>query len=189
MKTKEKIYTLSNALSFLRLLMTIPFWFLLDYFHEDWARLSLIILAFFGALTDWLDGYFARKMNQVTEFGKIIDPLADKICIGGMIIKMYLIGVIDPLLFYMIVGRDILIFSAGVLLSYLYKKILPSNMLGKITVSAIALYILVIFLQIDNNSLVKISVYYLTIILIIVSLIAYAFRAIEFLRLKSNEVI
>lgn len=189
MKTKENIYTLSNALSLTRLLMTIPFWFLLDYFHEDWGRVALIILAFVGALTDWLDGFFARKMNQVTEFGKIIDPLADKICIGGMILKMYLIGVIDPFLFYLIIGRDALIFVTGILLSYYLKKVLPSNMLGKLTVSSIALYILIVFLQIDINSVVRLSIYYLTIILIILSLVAYALRAIEFLRLKKNEVV
>jgi CDP-diacylglycerol--glycerol-3-phosphate 3-phosphatidyltransferase len=189
MKTKENIYTLSNGLSFLRLLMTIPFWFLLDFFHEDWGRLSLIFLALIGALTDWLDGYFARKLNQVTEFGKIIDPIADKICIGGMIIKMYLIGVIDPLLFYLIIGRDVLIFVAGVFLSYYLNKVLPSNILGKITVSSIALYILIVFLQIDSESMVKLSVYFTTIILIIVSIVAYAIRAIEFIRLKGNETI
>ena len=52
------------------------------------------------AITDMLDGYLARKFNEVTELGKIIDPLADKIAIGVIILKLYLIGIIPRVLFY-----------------------------------------------------------------------------------------
>ncbi len=83
----KEINTTSNYLSLLRLLLAIPFWIMLDNFIE--LRYILFTLAVFGALTDILDGYFARKFNQVTEFGKIIDPLADKVCIGIIITKLF----------------------------------------------------------------------------------------------------
>ena len=63
---------------------------MLDNF--DSLRYYILALAIFGALTDFLDGYFARRLNQVTEFGKIIDPLADKVCIGIIITKLFLIN-------------------------------------------------------------------------------------------------
>lgn len=187
MTKEENIFTVSNGLSLLRLLMTIPFWFLFDYIDTEWGRISLITLAILGAFTDWADGFAARKMNQVTEFGKIIDPLADKICIGGIIIKMYLIGLINPFLFYLILGRDLIIFTAGLLLTKKIKRVLPSNMLGKITVTSIGVYILIKLIGIEDSSLFTIGVYYLTVLLIFLSLFAYAFRAAEFIRLKSNE--
>jgi Phosphatidylglycerophosphate synthase len=49
----------------------------------------------FAASTDMLDGYLARKLNQVTEVGKIIDPLADKAAMALIVIKLYLIGEIS----------------------------------------------------------------------------------------------
>lgn len=189
MMKKENIFTISNGLSLLRLFITIPFWFLFDYYDTEWGRITLIILAFFGAFTDWADGFAARKMNQVTEFGKIIDPLADKICIGGIIIKMYLIGLINPFLFFLIIGRDLLIFIAGLVLAKLINKILPSNMLGKITVTSIGVYIIIKLFGFPDTSFFTLVIYYLTIILIFMSLLAYAFRAVEFIRLKSNETI
>src|ERR1035437_10972160 len=110
-KLKE-INTVSNYLSLLRLLLAIPFWILLDNFNS--LRYVLFALAIFGALTDIFDGYFARRLNQVTEFGKIIDPLADKICIGIIITKLYLIHQIPGYYFFMIIGRNILIFLGGI---------------------------------------------------------------------------
>ncbi len=68
-----------------------------------------------AAITDILDGYLARKFNQVTEFGKIIDPLADKIAIGAIIIKLFIIGVIPLYYFFMIIVRDVLIFLGGII--------------------------------------------------------------------------
>ncbi|MCK7524307.1 MAG: CDP-alcohol phosphatidyltransferase family protein [Ignavibacteriales bacterium] len=53
----------------------------------------------FAATTDMLDGYLARKLNQVTEVGKIIDPLADKAAMAVIVVKLFLIGEISTFLF------------------------------------------------------------------------------------------
>lgn len=189
MKLSGKLWTISNGLSFLRLLMVIPFWFLFDYFDESWARLSLILLAIVGAFTDFLDGFLARKYNQSSEFGKIMDPLADKICLGGIVIKMYLIGLITPFLFYLIIGRDLLIFISGIFLSKKIGKVLPSNMLGKIAVTVLAVYIGFVILQVERDALLFFFSYYLTISFLIISFVGYAYRAFEYLRLNSNETV
>ncbi len=185
----KEIYTKSNLLSFLRLLLVIPFWILLDNFSSPGIRYFTFALCIFGAITDMLDGYLARKFNEVTELGKIIDPLADKIVIGVIILKLYLIGIIPEYYFIMIVGRDILIFLGGIFITNKIKRVLPSNMLGKITVINIGIVIMLFILRVDTTNLIFKMIYGLSIVLIFVSLIGYIIRAIEFLRQKEYESI
>ena len=180
-KLKE-INTISNYLSSLRLLLAIPFWILLNYFPS--YKFILLALVLFASLTDILDGYFARKMNQITEFGKIIDPLADKICIGLIITKLFLIQQIPGYYFFMVIGRDILIFIGGIFLTKKLGRVLPSNVLGKFTVLVIGIVIIFILLQVDRNSFYFKSIYYLSLLLIIVSFTAYVQRGIEFMKVK-----
>jgi cardiolipin synthase len=180
-KLKE-INTASNYLSLLRLLLAIPFWIMLDDFSSN--RYLLLSLTLFASLTDIMDGYLARKMDQITEFGKIIDPLADKICIGVIITKLFLINQLPAYYFFMIIGRDILIFLGGILLTKRLGKVLPSNMLGKITVLIIGIVIILIFLQVDRQSKYYISILGISLFLIIVSFAGYVIRAVEFLKAK-----
>ena len=181
----KEIKTKSNLLSLLRLFLAIPFWFLLDNFKYDAVRYITFALCIFGSITDIFDGYLARKYNQVTEMGKIIDPLADKVAIGVIIIKLYLIGEINSTYFLLIIGRDILIFIGGIIVTRSVGKVLPSNVLGKIAVVNIGLVILLIILNVNRNFLVFKGFYYLSILLVFVSFIAYVYRAIEFIKKKN----
>jgi CDP-diacylglycerol--glycerol-3-phosphate 3-phosphatidyltransferase len=147
----------------------------------------LFSLTLFASLTDIIDGYLARKMNQITEFGKIIDPLADKVCIAAIITKLYLIHQIPPYYFFIIIGRDVLIFIGGILLTKKLGKVLPSNMLGKITVLILGIVIILILLQVDKTSLYFKAIYGISILLIIGSFAAYALRAFEFLKAKPQN--
>ena len=183
-KLKE-INTVSNYLSLLRLLLAIPFWVLLDDLSSN--RYMLLSLVLFASLTDIMDGYLARKMNQVTEFGKIIDPLADKICIGLIITKLYLIHQIPEYYFFMIIGRDILIFLGGIFLTKKLGRVLPSNMLGKITVLIIGIVIILTLLQADKSSVYFKSIYYISLLLIIVSFAGYVIRGFEFWKAKPQS--
>src|ERR1035437_762545 len=182
-KLKE-INTASNYLSLLRLLLAIPFWIMLDDFPSN--RYLLLSLTLFASSTDIMDGYLARKMDQITEFGKIIDPLADKICIGVIITKLFLINQLPAYYFFMIIGRDILIFLGGILLTKRLGKVLPSNMLGKITVLVIGIVIILIFLQVDRQSKYYISILGISLFLITVSFAGYVIRAVEFLKAKTK---
>ncbi len=186
--TKKEILTLSNALSFSRLLMAIPLWILLDNFTGNSNRGILIAICLLAALSDILDGYFARKRNEVTEVGKIIDPLADKVIVGIVIIKLYIIGLIHLYYFLMILGRDAAIFLGGIYVSKKLGRVLPSNILGKVTVIVISIVIILILFNIQRTSLVFSAFYYSSIFLIFVSLYGYIVRAKEFLN-KNNGTI
>ena len=180
----KEINTASNYLSLLRLLLAIPFWIMLDDFPSN--RYLLLSLTLFASLTDIMDGYLARKMDQITEFGKIIDPLADKICIGVIITKLFLINQLPAYYFFMIICRDILIFLGGILLTKRLGNVLPSNMLGKITVLVIGIVIILIFLQVDRQSKYYISILGISLFLITVSFAGYVIRAVEFLKAKTK---
>jgi CDP-diacylglycerol--glycerol-3-phosphate 3-phosphatidyltransferase len=176
----EKIFTVSNLLSFVRILLAVPLWFLLDNFEAN--KYIVIALCLFAGITDLLDGYLARKLNQVTEFGKVIDPLADKVCIAALFIKLFLIQKIDLLFFTFVISRDVLIILASLLLSSKLNKVLPSNYLGKATALIISLFVLIILFGFEAKSLVYLCFYYLGLVLIVVSLINYIFIGMKAIR-------
>ncbi|MFZ0456125.1 MAG: CDP-alcohol phosphatidyltransferase family protein [Ignavibacteriaceae bacterium] len=181
----REIYTKSNIISLFRLFLAIPLWFLLDEFNSPHIRYVTFAVCLIASFSDILDGYLARKYNEVTETGKIIDPLADKIAVGAIIIKLYLLGQIPAYYFLIIILRDIVIFLGGIFVAKKIGRILPSNVLGKITVINIGIVILLIILQINGNNLVYKLLYASSIALIFASLVGYIIRAKEFLKRKS----
>ncbi len=185
MFSKTEIFNISNLLSFLRLLSAIPLWLLLDDFRND--KILVLTITLFALVSDFLDGFFARKFKQITDFGKMIDPLADKIVTGVVVIKFFILKEIPEYLFYMIIGRDIVIFLGGMFLSAKIGKVLPSNMIGKITVCVLALLLVMIILNFEKGSFVYRAVFYSTLILIVVSFIAYLVRAFEFINKRKYE--
>ncbi len=82
---EDRIVTIPNVISFVRLL-AIPAFCILILLREDIA--AVVLLACFGA-TDWVDGYIARRYHQVSNVGKILDPVADRLLffvgIGGIL--------------------------------------------------------------------------------------------------------
>ncbi len=184
---QNEILTFSNALSFFRLLLAIPVWYLLDNFHVDGYRTLTFILCLVAAATDYLDGYFARKRNEVTEAGKIIDPLADKILVGIIAIKLFLIGELSSYYILIIVIRDVIIFVGGIIISLKLKRVLPSNRLGKITVTIIGIVFLLTISGMNKTNIIFQIFYIGSILLIYGSLVGYVVRASEFLKKKNSN--
>lgn len=187
--TRSEIITWSNLLSFVRLLMSIPAFILLYYIDQSYGyRIAVFILLLIAALTDFFDGYLARKLNEITEVGKIIDPLADKVVIGIVVLQLYLLGHIPAYYFFIVVARDILIFIGGMFVASRINKVLPSNMLGKITVFVIALYLLSVILEVNMHArLIHDLLLYVSTLLVFASLIGYIIRAKESLDWYKNE--
>jgi len=177
---KEYLY-ISNLLSVLRIVLLIPLsWLMLTEF--DTKNNLIIILVLCMYLSDLLDGYLARKLNEVSEFGKIIDPLADKICVIAIaVILVYLDRL--PLWFVsVVVLRDITILIFGVYLKRKKDITLMSNYPGKIAVFCIGLVLL--FSIIDSESLKMIStiMYFVSILMIAYSSHLYLKRYLETVR-------
>lgn len=112
---RKENFNLPNILSFTRIIIIIPF---VLYFLNDDYLLSAAMLALSG-LSDMLDGVIARKLNQVTQLGKILDPVADKLTLTAVVICM---GIKFPEIFILVVilsVKDLSMLLAG---SYLLKK-------------------------------------------------------------------
>jgi CDP-diacylglycerol--glycerol-3-phosphate 3-phosphatidyltransferase len=89
-----QLWNLPNMLTLLRIVMIPFFWYLLMYDDGDNAatRVAATVVFVLAAITDWLDGWLARKQGLVTTFGKIADPLADKALTGVALIGLSVLG-------------------------------------------------------------------------------------------------
>ncbi|MCP5064306.1 MAG: hypothetical protein GY936_17845, partial [Ignavibacteriae bacterium] len=114
----QQINTISNYVSFSRVLLGIPIYIYVSQINEiENARNILIGLYIAAYITDILDGFLARKLNQISELGKIIDPLADKILVIMIVSYLYIFNIIPPIYFWIIVLRDLIIFAGGIIVS------------------------------------------------------------------------
>lgn len=79
--------TIPNLLTLLRLLL-IPVFVVVYYLDWKWAHQFAAFLFWFAAVTDWFDGYLARKLGQVTPFGAFLDPVADKLIVAAALLLL-----------------------------------------------------------------------------------------------------
>ncbi|MHB1053217.1 MAG: CDP-diacylglycerol--glycerol-3-phosphate 3-phosphatidyltransferase [Thiobacillus sp.] len=104
---------LPNLLTWLRILF-IPLMAGVFYLPDGWVtarEANVLAAAFFGvaALTDWLDGWLARKMGQTSAFGAFLDPVADKLMVAAALIVLIDLDRVAPLIGLIIIGREITI--------------------------------------------------------------------------------
>jgi cardiolipin synthase len=186
----NEINTISNYVSFFRILLGIPIFILISKLDQnDSYRIIIAALCILAWISDLLDGYLARKFNQISELGKIIDPLADKVLVIIIVVQLYLFDEIPFYYFIIIILRDILIFFGGIYVSNRIGKVIPSNLLGKITVLSIAAFILGTVLNISTIPWLYYSLLYLSLFLSFASVVGYAVRGIELIKWNKNEAI
>lgn len=103
---RKVIFNLPNSLSLIRL-VCIPVVVICLHFPGRWG--SFLAALFFGVafITDFFDGYFARRHGNVTVLGKFLDPLADKILVSVTMIMLIPLGRIPPLIVILIIVREI----------------------------------------------------------------------------------
>ncbi len=101
---------IANRLTVLRILLTFVFMFFL-FVHGLWAKVTALTIFIFAALSDFLDGMIAQKKNMVTDFGRLMDPIADKILVLAAFAAFVQMQLIDAWMFVIIVSREILITS------------------------------------------------------------------------------
>ena len=181
----KQINTLSNYISFSRIILAVPIYYFVSNIEDiPNSRIILILLFILAYITDLLDGYFARKNNEITELGKIIDPLADKILVIMIVTYYYCFNLIPEFYFLIIILRDLIIFIGGIFVSNKIGKVLPSNYLGKGTVLSIGLFIIAVTVGLDKGSIIYQILFYGSIILSFSSVFSYGYRA--FNEIKRN---
>lgn len=175
----QKIFTISNILSFSRILLLFPIIYFLRYYPLPTGRFWAVGLMVLAGLTDFFDGMVARQLHQVTEFGKIIDPLADKIAVGAAVIVLVFLG--DLPLWYVaaVLARDLIIFLGGLYIAKTKKLVVQSNWTGKIAVSLIALTIVFSALRNYQFRLITEILLLGSVVIMALSLVFYAKRFYE----------
>jgi CDP-diacylglycerol--glycerol-3-phosphate 3-phosphatidyltransferase len=146
-------------------------------------RIFTLIIAFIAIVSDYLDGYFARKLNQVTDLGKILDPLADKVLVLTIIIVMFLKNDIPLWLASIIIIRDIAIFVGGMVIKKMKGIVLVSNFWGKWAVSAIALYLVLKIIHVTYPEIILVMI---VTALLVISFGTYIYRAYKIIFLKES---
>ena len=131
-------------------------------------------IALLAYISDLLDGYLARARNEVTEWGKVLDPLADKIFIASVCLGMIWSGQLSIWYIAIVLVRDILIIIAGLFFANKSDYVLPSTYVGKATVLTIILVLVCAFAGIDGLYL-QIA-YVVSALMIVYSLIHYSKR-------------
>jgi cardiolipin synthase len=124
----SRIFTIPNVLSFIRLGLVPVFLVLIILGHDAWALITLIV----SSATDFLDGLLARRLNQVTRLGQLLDPAADRLFIFAALIGLAIRGVIPWWLVAIIVGRDVVLLVLGIVLANFGFGPLPVHHLGKV---------------------------------------------------------
>lgn len=97
--------TLPNLLSLVRVVIA-PLFFIWIVSGIDWKIQGACLLFLIGALTDYFDGWLARKLNAVTSWGRFMDPLADKILTTGAFVAFYFIDIMPLWMVIIIIIRD-----------------------------------------------------------------------------------
>jgi CDP-diacylglycerol--glycerol-3-phosphate 3-phosphatidyltransferase len=182
----KHIILIPNLISLFRLCLALPT--IVIFINYDalaspnYYIVGLILIAF---ISDLADGYFARKTGQISELGKFLDPLADKILTLTIVFFLWWINSVPSVYLAILLLRDFIIFTGGVYLARRTDFITPSNMFGKITVLTIGLFFLAILLSGKDSAYSQFFMYF-SASMSIMSVIVYTFRAVGIIRKYGN---
>ncbi len=168
------IFTIPNILSYMRILLIVPF---VRYFLQSRYEMAAIVIGISG-LTDCVDGFLARRLNQITQLGKMLDPVADKLTLLAVAVCLSVMKpIIFPVVSILAIKDILMLIGASILLK---KHIMPVaaawyGKLGTILfyVSIVTIVTFELILKIENFTIVSFVMLSVTAIMMIYSLIRY----------------
>ena len=189
-KLFSNVWTIPNVLTIIRIIL-IPVFVVLFFKGEKIAALCVFCAA---SLTDMLDGYLARKLNQITDFGKLFDPLADKLMVLTAMVCQTFWGPL-PLVAVIIVALKELVMVLGGVFMLSKDVVVYSNYFGKAAqVGFIASLILSFFHErfVEGNVMLRgmtpdIILLWITVTLAVVAMVIYATGAIKTINKKEEK--
>ena len=192
-KLFSNVWTIPNILTMIRLLL-IPV-FVVVFFRtpHDRNKIAALVIFAVASITDMFDGMLARKLNQITDFGKLFDPLADKVMVVTAMVCQALIGVFPWAAIIIVAAKELIMMLGGVFM--LSKNVVVySNYVGKTAqVFFIASLILSFFhpgLEAGNVCLLGMTIdrllLWITVALSLAALVVYAAGAMKTLKEKKD---
>ena len=154
-RRENLVMNLANQLTLLRIVF-IPLFVVIFYLPFSWAHLLCAIIFTVAAITDWLDGYVARKYNQTTSFGAFLDPVADKLMVAFallLLVSIYHDSAWFVVAAAIIVGREIVVSALREWMAEIGQRAsVAVSFIGKIktTLQMVAIIVLLMDVKILN---------------------------------------
>ena len=181
-----------NLVTLLRILL-IPLIVGVFYLPDAWLswegkNIAATAIFIFAAITDWLDGYLARRLNQISAFGAFFDPVADKLVVVGALIILLYLNRVDMVVGLIIIGREIAVSALREWMAQLGQaKSVAVAFVGKLktTLQMIAIPLLLyedpLFGLVDCHGLGTVLIY-VAAVLTVVSMLYYLRKALPLMR-------
>ncbi|MCI6732121.1 MAG: CDP-diacylglycerol--glycerol-3-phosphate 3-phosphatidyltransferase [Lachnospiraceae bacterium] len=167
---------LPNKLTMARVIL-IPFFvlFLLVPIAGDYSKYIALVIFIIASLTDLLDGKIARKYNLVTNFGKFMDPLADKLLVCSALICFIELDLLPAWIVLIIIAREFII-SGFRLVASDNGVVIAASYWGKFKTTSQMIMIILLIAQIPGFDLLEQAFIYIALILTVVSLVDYLIK-------------
>lgn len=167
---------LANKITMFRIFL-LPIFVLSCYF--DQSGISSLLIFLLGSFSDFLDGYVARKYNMITDFGKFIDPIADKILVLSAFIMFIDRGFVEPWVVIVVLFRELLI--SGFRMLAAKKNIsIAADIFGKLKTTTqffcVIFFFLTIILISGKMFIIGKVLLYISVVLTILSMINYLYK-------------
>jgi CDP-diacylglycerol--glycerol-3-phosphate 3-phosphatidyltransferase len=133
---------------------------------------EVIVLIVYAVISDYLDGLVARRTNSISEIGKMIDPISDKLCAGALFIYTVWIGWVPVWFLVFFVIRDLLILTGSSFIKVRYGKVAMSTMSGKISVNVISAYWISVFFFRDAEMIHQVFLW-MSVVIMTISFLDY----------------
>lgn len=181
-KYTQNIWNVPNVLTMVRLALIPVFVILFILGYDKMSLLTFMVASF----TDLLDGYLARKNNQITDFGKLMDPLADKLMVVTALICQGVKGVFPwPAIVLVMLKEMVMIFGATYMLNH--DIVVYANLSGKAAQFSFILALVLSFWHAEFTAMslpIDRVILWIAVVLAVVALVDYSYKA--YLKLKEH---
>ena len=176
MNMKTKLKYIPNILSAIRLLLVPVFVYLFFAYYEKRLYLPLLVFAFAGA-TDIIDGYLARRNSWVTNLGKFLDPLADKLLQCSLLVCFVVKKIVPWWLAGMFILKELFMICGALIVLKKIKVTVKSHWYGKFTTGAFYAIAFLVFMfqifEIDINGTAALLLFVSALVLAFFSMVMY----------------
>ena len=178
-------FNIPILLTWLRILL-IPLMICIYYVPAGWLfgvgrDLAAMLVFVVAALTDWLDGYLARRWNETSAFGAFLDPVADKLVVATALIMLVQLGRLDAAIAAIIIGREITISALREWMAQVgARQSVAVSMIGKVKTAA---QMIAISLLLYHHSIGVVDVHYVGTWLIYVAAVLTLWSMVYYLRM------
>ena len=170
-------------LSIFRLLL-IPFFTYYMVFEKNLVVAGVLLVI--SGITDYLDGFIARKFNMKTNLGKILDPLADKFTqlFAAICLALYGYSIMWFLAIFLFL-KDLLLLIGGIMLYQKKDGMVPSNIFGKI--ATFVFYVAVVLLTLFEQQIGENIKYFVAFVIVLVCLMAFVSYVFKFFSIRAKK--